>query len=334
MKSISNHIVLLDPGLQDNNRTPSFNLGDLIISESNMNVLQAIFPEKNIIRFSSHSFLSVHHRKTINSALYCFVGGSNLLHSDMLSQRIFLMRKGKLLWLFPCIKNLVLLGVGWGLGYKENITLRTKILYNNILHPDYIHSVRDGYTQAKLQYAINRNVINTACTSMWGLNNTNSNLQVEPKKCLFTLTDYKQDKINDCQLISFLLSRFSKLTFFPQGSNDMGYISSLEIYKSNKSAIELLPHSYASFKEYIKNEEFVYIGTRLHAGIKCIDAGRKSIIISIDHRSAEIANDTFIPVVKRGEYTIISNWIEKKEVFNKPIQIPLEDIEKWKTQFK
>ena len=92
--------------------------------------------------------------------------------------------------------------------------------------------------------------------------------------------------------------------------------------------------SYASFKEYIKNEEFVYIGTRLHAGIKCIDAGRKSIIISIDHRSAEIANDTFIPVVKRGEYTIISNWIEKKEVFNKPIQIPLEDIEKWKTQFK
>lgn len=333
MKLKSNHIVLLDPGLQDNNNTPSFNLGDLIISESNIEVLQSLFPEKEIIRISSHSFLSTRDRNIVNSALFSFLGGTNLLHSDMLTERIFLMRKGRLLWLFPGINNLILLGVGWGLGYKENLTLRTKILYKNILHPGYIHSVRDGYTHRKLQAATKRSTLNTACSSMWRLDKINSNLNIVPKKCLLTLTDYKQDRKNDGELIQFLLSRFSKITYFPQGSKDLEYLFSLDIFNKNKSVFELLPHSYTAFKEYLKKEEFVYIGTRLHAGIKCIEKGKKSLIISIDHRSSEIAADTFIPVIKRGEYDSIDKWIEGKEVFTKPIFIPLEEIKNWKSQF-
>src|SRR5690349_8592706 len=103
-----NHIVLLDPALQDNNGNSSDNLGDLIISDAVVSQLNEMFPGKELVRISSHDFLTAAHRKLINSALFSFVGGSNLLYADMLTYRQLGLRRGKLLWLFPGFKNLIL----------------------------------------------------------------------------------------------------------------------------------------------------------------------------------------------------------------------------------
>ncbi|MEO7923153.1 MAG: polysaccharide pyruvyl transferase family protein [Chitinophagaceae bacterium] len=327
------YIVLLDPALQDNEGKESSNLGDLIISEHNIRLLASLFPGTDLIRLSSHSFLDKKQRELVKNSQFSFVGGSNLLYSDMITYRQFLLRKGKLLWLFPGIKQLILLGVGWGPDQNNKINWRTKQLYRNILYTSYAHSVRDHFTSHKLEKEVAIKTINTSCVSMWGLNGVSTVLNFRSSKCLFTLTDHKQDPINDDKLITLLLEHFQNLYFFPQGSGDLAYIGSLDSYKKNKERFTLLQHSYPVFNDFAGREDFVYIGTRLHGGIQALNKKRKALILAVDNRAGEIAKDTNLPVIRRDEYGKIRQWLNGEDVFGKPVTIPLEKIKQWKEQF-
>jgi predicted transcriptional regulator len=94
-----------------------------------------------------------------------------------------------------------------------------------------------------------------------------------------------------------------------------------------------LPHSYPLFKQYIESNSLTYIGTRLHAGIKCLEQNHKSIIIAIDNRAIEIAKDTNLPICLRQDYTVLLEWLEGKNVFNNQLNIPEKEIALWKNQF-
>lgn len=86
------------------------------------------------------------------------------------------------------------------------------------------------------------------------------------------------------------------------------------------------------YNKFLESHETDYIGTRLHAGIHALNYKKRSIIISIDNRANEIAKDTNLPIIQRENITsqleakIKSNW-------KTDINLPLENINKWKKQF-
>src|SRR5690606_10235922 len=100
----------------------------------------------------------------------------------------------------------ILLGVGWR-NYQQKPNFYTRKLLKNLLNEEYLHSVRDSYTEKKLKDEGFQNVINTACPTMWQL--TPGHCEQIPKKkqekVVFTLTDYSKDPQNDRFLIDTLL---------------------------------------------------------------------------------------------------------------------------------
>lgn len=328
-----NYIILLDPALQVKNAKNSSNLGNHIISKSMNRILSDIFPDKEIIKYSPEINLSYKQKILIKKASYSFIGGSNLLFSDLRDYRQLLIRKGKLLWLFPGIKNMILFGPGWGEGYGQKSTLKTRLFYKKILSPEFIHAVRDAYSEEKLSAEINYTVINTNCPSTWALNGRETNLQKKSTTVLFTLTDYSKDIVADNKLIQILCEYFRQLVFFPQGANDIDYIKTLDQYIKNKKWINILPHDLDSFDSFIETEDFTYVGTRLHGGIRCIQENKGTLILSVDHRALEMAKNSGLPVIRRNDEGLLKKWLEGSKIFNTNISLPINNINSWCQQF-
>jgi polysaccharide pyruvyl transferase WcaK-like protein len=333
MKKNSNYIALIDPALQNNNDAPSFNLGDLIISESISEHLIGLFPDKEIIHISSHVALEKKYQRILKSALLSFIGGTNLMTSDIRGYRTMQLRNGRLVWLFPGINNLILMGTGWGIGYGTPMHWKTKIFYQRILHPDYAHSLRDQYSADKLSREAGVRTINTSCPTVWSFSGTREPPAAFPDTCLFTLTDYNTHAVADDHLLQIITARFPYIVFFPQGTDDFKYLQTLPTYRRHKKSIRLLPHDYLVFKEFISSQPLTYIGTRLHAGIKCLQSNHKVVIIAIDNRASEIAKDIFLPVCNRNDYSGLVKWLEGTEVFRRKLTVPHTAILKWSRQF-
>lgn len=329
----SNYIILLDPALKTSKAIASANIGDMIISQSMIRILTEIFPDKELIRFSPTADLTNKQRKLINNSSYSFIGGSNLLFSDLKGFRQLLIRNGKLLWLFPGIKNMILFGPGWGNGYDKEITWKTKLFYKKILSSEHVHAVRDTYSSEKLTTELKYNIVNTNCPSTWTLNGKKTNRQIKSGKVVFSLTDYSINSIADNSFIKILNEHFDKLIFFPQGSGDIEYLKSLEQYQKNKSRISLLPYDLNSFENLISTGDITYVGTRLHGGIRCLQGNIDSLIIAVDHRAIEMAKDSNLPVSTRNNLELIKNWLEGKEVFPPFISLPITNINHWRQQF-
>lgn len=328
------YIALLDPALMNHQGQLSTNLGDLIIYESVSKILTALFPKMEIVRIASHVALDVKQQKMVNEAEFAFVGGTNIFLSDYNTFRLLKLKDSSfLLWLNPGIKNLIFLGVGWGNGYGDPITWKTKIFYDKILHKDYIQSARDNYSAQKISPI--RHCLNTSCPTLWELNGFETNrTKGNQTECLFTLTDYSKNVVHDTTLIQICLDHFDKLSFFPQGLLDKNYIESLAIYQKNKEKITILPHNIAAYNEYVsQNEDFVFVGTRLHGGIKCMQAGKSTLIIGVDNRALEISKDIGLSVVMRNDYNGIRAWLRGEKLFGK-LHIPEDNIQTWKKQFQ
>jgi polysaccharide pyruvyl transferase WcaK-like protein len=325
-------IALIDPSLKDNSGKLSTNLGDIIIYDSISELLNVIFKNAEIKRISSQTPFEKKHYKIIKECDYTFIGGTNILSSNIREYNQWVLNKKKHYYLFPKIKNVVLMGVGWW-QYQQTPTFITKIFYKKVLSKDLIHSLRDNYTKYMLDKTKITNSVNTSCPTCWNLNNRDSNRKEKTiKSCVFTLTDYNQSPELDSKLIEIILQYYTeKIFFFPQGLNDLEYINSLDIFKNNKSRIKTFNHSVTIFDE-LKNEKINYIGTRLHGGIKFLQQNKDSIIIGIDNRSKEISKDINLPVIERSDLNSLKKWIEFNEIF-KPIKLPIENIDMWKNQF-
>jgi polysaccharide pyruvyl transferase WcaK-like protein len=226
-----------------------------------------------------------------------------------------------------------LFGVGWW-QYQQKPDLISKQFYKKVLNKEIIHSVRDSYTEEKLNSIGINNTLNTSCPTLWALDGVNANHNnLKTKNCLFTLTDYSINVSTDTTLIESILSGFSgEIKFFPQGFEDIQYLNSLEVYKQNKVRIQILERNINEFYNHLSSD-FCYIGTRLHAGIKCIEKGLESLIIAVDNRAKEMSKDVSLPVVDRLKIQTVNDWIEGKLIF-KNISLPTESIIKWKNQFK
>ncbi|MHA4811236.1 polysaccharide pyruvyl transferase family protein [Flavitalea flava] len=331
---MNDYIALLDPSLRENDNSISFNLGDVIIFKSIIDILETLFPHYEIKRISTHFDFGKNELALIKNARLSFVGGTNLLTSDIRHFSRFTPVKNKFFYLNPGFKNVILIGTGWS-SYAPPPDLPTSIYYQRVLHKRYAHSLRDGYSKNHLKKALITNTINTSCPTTWDLDSSFENKYgTKTDKILFTLTDYNQDSVMDNQLLSLLIQSESKeVFFFPQGKTDLDYIESLDTFKKNKTKFSLLNHRFDEFDSFIKSNRFNYIGTRLHAGIAALKEKNPALIISIDNRAEELAKDIQLNVINRKNLHRINDWIQGK-YSPPPLLMPGENIKKWKIQFK
>ncbi|MBK1987102.1 polysaccharide pyruvyl transferase family protein [Sphaerospermopsis aphanizomenoides BCCUSP55] len=346
------NICLFNPALRDNQKRPSENLGDFIIEEAVKRELFSLFPNVNLFELSTHVVPSYKHHLSIASKCdLIFAGGTNLLNSHMKSfQQWKLSLKQKI-----TLGKAILFGVGWA-KYESTPDLYTQLSINCLLSKKIIHSTRDSYTLKQLNSIGIKNVLNTGCPTMWPFLEFDFSKIPHRKSrtVLVMITDYAKDYQLDKQLIETAIDNYESVIFWPQGKGDLDYIIELLLAINNmtvnveivgssrvkdsniinnlKSRLILLEHSLEGFNNLLESDiEFDYIGTRLHGGIKCLLSCRRSLILEIDNRAAEIAKDTGLPTVKRGEIDKIKNWIISPSMTE--IYLDPEPIKQWRSQF-
>lgn len=319
-------IGLIDPALYSL-KSQSPNIGDQIISRAVHRELRGIFgASTDIVSIPSHQYPSPQSLKRLRGSEHVFVGGSNLLWFRTLLPASW--KIGPLGLVF--YRNLILLGVGWG-AYDIKPNAYGRWLCSVILSRIHVHSVRDAFTcgiaDRELQIP---KVSNTACPTMWCLKDelVESIHRHKGDECIFALTDYAKDPPLDGQLIRDLNQNYGgKLQFWPQGDGDVDYCRSLGytgrvIERSLTGLLNLLT----------SGVQFDYVGTRLHAGILCLEHRVRSLIISIDNRANEIAVDTGLPAVARHDRAALLAWLEGETEAR--VRLPVNEIRRWQQQFR
>jgi polysaccharide pyruvyl transferase WcaK-like protein len=224
----------------------------------------------------------------------------------------------------PCI----LVGAGWW-QYGNNPNLYTQLLYRNILSKKYLHSVRDQYTEDQLRRAGVKNVVTTACPSMWSLDDEfcSTLRTTKADSVVFTLTDYNKSPQDDAALVRCLMHAYQTVYFWPQGLGDEAYIRTLGLERLP----QFLQPTLADYDELLTHGDVDYVGTRLHAGIRALQKRQRALIIGIDNRAVEKKRDFNLPVIMRSEISTLRSWIEKD--LRVRINLPLDKIAAWKAQF-
>jgi polysaccharide pyruvyl transferase WcaK-like protein len=303
------------------------NSGDLIIMEAAKQALEKILISYQLIYFPTHEKLSFHSYKLQRYLEINVACGTNLLHSHM---GIIKQWNIGIVDAFK-IKPVVLFGVGWRSQKKRKTDIFTKWLLRKVLSNDYLHSVRDSYTQEQLNSIGIINVINTGCPTTWSLTEEHC-LKIPTKKgknAVVVLTDYSRNE-KDSMVLDFVCANYMKVYFWCQGTHDYEYINALGF--ANK--VEIIPSNLFAYRQLLSDESLSldYVGTRLHGGIYALKNKRRSIIIGVDHRANEMGRDLNLPVIDRKS----SDEILKNKIihdFETRINLPLENIQKWCLQF-
>jgi hypothetical protein len=168
---------------------------------------------------------------------------------------------------------------------------------------------------------------------MWGL--TSEHCKAIPieksENVVFTLTDYRADFSNDKLLLEILIQSYKKIYFWPQGSHDLVYLVSLDVDILKK--VKLISPNLLSYDNCLKKDESIdYIGTRLHAGIRAMQFKRRAVIIGVDNRAIEKKIDFNLTVVDRKDIKTKLKDVLVANIVN-DINLPLRNIDKWKSQF-
>lgn len=320
-------ILLFNTSLKDNVGNLNDNLGDIIIAEAVTYELTKIFQDDAIISISSHAHPGVEEQKSIKKVRYRIVGGTNLLSSDMRKARQWKVPARLMALRYPAI----LCGVGWA-DYQGDVSLFTKVLLQCVLARNAYHSVRDDYTKRKLASCGIRNVLNTSCPTLWKLagQRIRVNEKIRGENVLLMLTDYRKSPETDVFLISCLSRHYKNIYFWPQGNEDFNYFSSLVAFK--RLNLVILNRSLDALDECLSSvPDLDYVGTRLHGGIRCLHAGKRTLILEVDNRTTEIAKETGLPTLPRNDVVNIEKWIITG--WSNEIHVNIEPVMSWRQQF-
>ncbi len=306
----------------------SLNVGDEIINRSIYEQIAPIFSEQQFIKASTHdgtSSIGIHYFNEAAERILC---GSNILTGSFFSSAQWNVGPIDVLRM----KKITTLGVGW-VDYQSKISLYTQLSYRYLLDSNRYHSVRDEYTKKKLQEIGIDNVLNTACPTMWKLTPEHCKRIRKHKasKVVFTITDYRQDPKNDKIMIDILCDNYKEVYLWLQGRGDSKYFSSLQL-ENNKNKIKIIPPQLDLFDQILDEQEVDFVGTRLHAGIRSLQYGNRTIIVGIDNRAKEKKKDFNINVIERENVEKELSEVINSE-FATEIIIPIKEIELWKSQF-
>ncbi len=310
-------IALFDPSIA------TTNLGDEIIIESVRDSLETLFPDEQLLRLPTQECISRISGRMSQASAFRFVGGTNLLASNMLRYRQWQIG----LLDIPYLRDIVLMGVGWW-QYQDAPDFYTRFILRRILSATHMHSVRDDYTLKKLASIGIANVINTGCPTMWKLTAAHCNQvsAVRAQDVVFTLTDYHTNLAADLLLIAELRANYRRLYFWPQGAGDRRYLQQLAI--TDVTWIRPTLHAY---DELLLTQDVDFIGTRLHGGVRALQRYRRALILAVDNRAIEISANTQLPVVRRDDLAAIKHWIQHPEKLD--IKMDNAAIQSWRQQF-
>ena len=316
------HLLLCDTSIG------SDNVGDEIIMDyCRFHILSMFSNEVSYIdRIPTHLEIGQTAYILNRKAKYSFVCGTNILKTSMLRKKSW---KVGLKDSF-CLKELCLMGVGWG-GYNSfNTDFYTKYIYKSILSKKLFHSVRDSYTKLKLEKIGIKNVIVTACPTMWNL--TPEFCRKIPTKksrgVVTALTFYKPDKEYDVKLLNVLSQKYENVYLWLQQAEDFDYFYSL----NTGINVHLIKPLLNDYDRLLNSENVDFVGSRLHGGIRALNHKRRTLILAVDNRAAEIHKDTNLPVVDRKDIASIEAWIDGNMTTD--ITLPIDNIAEWKSQFR
>lgn len=306
-------ISLLDPSIATDN------LGDEIIYSAIAEELGGLGIEIDA-RIPTHRLPTRAERRALFRSDLVFVSGTNLLASNMFRYRQLRYRMRDLL---AYVHKLVLVGVGWW-QYQDRPSLYTRLFLRALLNPSVPHSVRDTYSEEQLRFAGIQHVINTSCPTLWRLDMERlRRLPASvPTTAVATLTDYAKAPPIDRALIEALGNHFDHVVFWPQGTGDEEYLRTLN------PKVYTLPRSLAAFDAFLTTNDVHYVGTRLHAGIRALQHGKRALVVAVDNRAREIAKDVGLPAVGRGDGRHLEEALTEPPVIN--IRLPISDIDAWR----
>lgn len=310
-------IVVFDPSQVTDN------LGDFIIMDAVNAALYKMFPEDYLFHVPTHDRPGKGGLEQIAKSPVSFVGGTNMLTSHWLWYR-----QWKLNILdVPKVKNAVLCGVGWH-KYQSVPDFVTAYILRSMLSKTYLHSVRDRYTEKHLHTIGIKNVVYTGCPTMWNL--TPEHCQTVPvrkaKVAVMTVTEYLKNIEVDRAWMEAVLKNYEQVYFWSQMFEDLEYAKS-----QVGSKIKIIAPTLAAYNEFLANNDCDFVGNRLHGGIRALQHGRRSLILEVDNRAAEIGRDTGLQTLPRADIPAIEQWINQPKPVS--IRMPFEQIDKWKRQF-
>ena len=313
-------IVLYEPSMG------SDNLGDQIIVDGVKTALNNIVSKAFVVELPTHTPANWRYLRYLEKykSNYKFVCGSNIIVGkvyDLVHLRQWAVPALSLPWYGP----LVLVGVG-SQQYNQKINWITRMVYKFLFRKDIIHSVRDSYTERALKEIGISNVMNTACPTMWGLTEDHCRHipAAKAKYCICTLTDYKENASRDNLFLKILNNSYEKVYFWAQGNGDEKYFRSLMESKD----IEELSPTLDAYNKYLDENDTDYVGTRLHGGMRALQKMRRTIIIGVDNRAAELHKDFGL----QEDIVQLENIIASE--FSTKIKLPNENIKVFLDQFR
>lgn len=114
-----------------------------------------------------------------------------------------------------------------------------------------------------------------------------------------------------------------------QGQDDLSYLNQL----GYTDHVILIPSDLKKYDALLNLPDLDYVGTRLHAGIRALSKGHRTIIVAIDNRATCIHTDTGLPIIPRKDISLyLKNMIERDIITE--ISMPWDNIKKWKDQFQ
>lgn len=315
-------IFLFEPSIASNN------IGDQIIVESIKKELSKILYGNFCIELPTHTPISNRYMYFLGKPDMKFICGSNIIVENLNS--IIHLKQWMLNPLTMChINNSIFIGVGIQ-RYNPQMGFFTKHAYRKFFNKNFLHSVRDCYTERILKSIGIKNVINTGCPTMWSLTEDHCK-NISKKKSvrvIFTLTDYSINPKRDNYLLFILKNKYQEVYFWPQGYNDYSYFKTL----NNIKDIQVVEPCLASYDALLERGNIDYIGTRLHGGIRALQKGIRTLIIGIDNRALELHNDFNLPVLKQDNIEQLPFMIDNTIEVN--IHLPTQNISNFLIQFK
>jgi polysaccharide pyruvyl transferase WcaK-like protein len=306
-------IIVVDPGMA------SSNLGDQIISDAIdrefVTPVRAQVSDLNVIPM--HGDLTDEYRQLLREADEIVVCGTNLLSDNMRfrsswewAKADIALAKGKL----------TVFGAGWWqyqVGGIDPLTAR----WMRELSNGREWAVRDQYSENRLA-AAKVPVAHLSCPTLWRVGT--QALPANEQRVIVTLTDYNQDPLADRRLIDLLKSKFEVL-FWPQGPGDKRYIESLE------PQARFIAPTLSAFDEALQTPGTAYVGLRLHGGIRALQFGVPSLILSIDNRAREISKSVGLFAPSRNDFRTIA--LALSGLPSVELRLPKESIRKWKNEW-
>lgn len=320
-------ILLLDTSIA------TFNIGDEIINDSIKRNWPELFQKNYIATYPAHTppytwwqqLLFSKKFSNLQNVDYKFLCGTNALYTNMIRP---LPVWNIYAWNAAFLRGTILLGVGAGLN-SHDINFYTRKLYKKVLSKQYIHSVRDSFTE-ELLGKLGFKALNTGCPTLWGLTSDfcKSIPTEKSDNVLFTLTGKQPDFLNDKLMIEILSKNYKELYFWPQTITDLDYLNTLGEFHYKLVAPNLRAY------DEVLTQKIDYVGSRLHGGIRALQHAKRSLIISIDYRAENMGANYSLPILKREDIGLCLETLINKSRDTMISGLNWDAINKWKAQFE